>query len=112
MAEYGGWGGLDETRGVDPEDAFEMAVVRAMGDRIRANDEAAAAMWSALANVDWRHPETGDNASYTFRAAGDMIAAIRGQGTYMDWYCCGPSGTVSDEIAAAMALEGWVFSVD
>jgi hypothetical protein len=106
MTEYGGWGGVAGGRALDLDDAFEMAVERALGARIRADEATARAMWSALANVDWRHAY-GDKASYSFRAAGDMIAAIRGSGDYMDWYCCGPWAEIRADIAAAMRAEGW-----
>jgi hypothetical protein len=106
MIEYGGWGGVSGGRAPDPGDAFEAAVERALGARIRADDEAARAMWSALANVDWRHAG-GDTAGYSFRAAGDLVAAIRGAGDYLDWYCCGPYATIRADIADALRTEGW-----
>jgi len=106
---FGGMGGLWEGRELNPEDKFEAAVNRALGDQIRADDEMARAMWSALANVDWYHPETGNTASYSFRAAGDLIAAIRGSGHYMYWYCSGPYAQVSDHIARSMKKEGWIY---
>lgn len=106
MTEFGGMGGLADRREIDADDLFEAAIIRSLGDKIRSSDEAARALWSALSNVDWSH-KNGDIASYSFRAAGDMIAAIRGTGNYMDWYSCGPYATVSDEIADAMHAEGW-----
>lgn len=108
MTNYGGMGGIWDGRELDPDDAFEQTVNRVLGDRIRASDADASAMWSALANVDWTHAN-GDEASYSFRAAGDMIAAIRGSGMYMDWYCTGPYATVADWIADAMKAEGWTY---
>jgi hypothetical protein len=105
MAEYGGLGGLAGGRPLDATDAFEMAVRRCLGAALQ-DEHAAAELWSALANHGWHHIG-GDTAAYSFRAAGDLIAAVRGEGNYMDWYCCGPAGVVSKRIADALAHEGW-----
>jgi hypothetical protein len=88
--------------------AFEAAVHRALGERIKADEWMARAMWSALANIDWRH-EDGVAPGFTFRGAGAFIAEIRGSGDYVDWYCSGPDGTVTEEIEKAMLAEGWTW---
>jgi hypothetical protein len=87
---------------------FEEALKRAIGDQIK-DDEMAHEVWSALANVDWYNPVTHESASYSFRAAGSLIAEMRGEGHYMDWYCGSPDGQVSDHIARAMKKEGWIY---
>jgi len=106
MADFGGLGGLAECRQINEADLFEMAINRALGDAMRQDTNLCKEIWSSLANQDWLH-ENGDTASYSFRAAGDLIAAILGEGNYMDWYCSGPYETVSDRIEVAMQREGW-----
>lgn len=111
MANFGGIGGISECIPFEAwsRDLFAQALNRALGDRMRDpihGNVVCAQVWSALANVDWTH-KNGDTAGYSFRAAGDLIASIRGEGMYMDWYCSGPYATVAGYIDEAMAAEGW-----
>lgn len=108
MAHFGGMGGLSETRPIDTADRFEMTVEKALGDLIRSDQDVVVEMWSALANVEWSHSGSADTASYSFRAAGDMIAAIRGEGNYLDWYCSGEYAVISDRICQALSQQDWV----
>ena len=106
MANFGGLGGLQDTRDLNKEDLFEMTLDSAFGDRIRQDDEFCERLWGSLSNVDWYH-ENGDTAGYSFRAAGDLIAAIRGSGNYMDWYCSSPYGTIDHEVEEVLSQYGW-----
>jgi len=122
MTDFGGMGGVAGGRPRNAEDLFEAAVERALGDRLRAEHVGKPRadwfegtgigdrLWGSLANVDWKH-ENGDTASYSFRAAGDLIAAIVGEGDYMTYYCSSDHGVIDPEVAEAMAREGWTASV-
>lgn len=117
MTDFGGFGGVQGGRDRDLSDQFENAVDRTFGSKLRADGRGRSycaeppyklgeRIWGSLANVDWKH-KNGDTASYTFRAAGDLLAAIVGAGDYMDWYCSAPYGEADPEFAAAMEKEGW-----
>jgi hypothetical protein len=87
---------------------FDDDVRAALGSEIRASDEAASEFWSSLANVGWFHEsEPDEEVSYSFRAAGGLIAQIRANGSYLDWYCCGPTEMIAPWISQAMATKGW-----
>jgi hypothetical protein len=89
--------------------AFEQLVERVFGERLRASEPDAKAFWGALANIEWKGPDDSEVA-YSFRAAGDLMAAIRsdeGTMTYMNYYCAAPDGVVPEWVAEPMAREGW-----
>ena len=106
MTDYGGLGGIRGGRSINHEDRFEMDLATALGSQMIASDDLCERVWGSLANVDWVH-ESGDTAGYSFRAAGDLIAAIIGRGDYMDWYCSAPYGNADAEVEAAMLTRGW-----
>ena len=106
MADFGGMGGISGGRTIREYDLFEMAVNRALGAQMREDDSLCVEVWSALANSEWKHAG-GDEAGYSFRAAGDLISAVIGRGDYVDWYCSGPYAELSGRVEEAMAAEGW-----
>jgi len=81
--------------------------------RLRENEDFGVELWSAMANVDWYNDSDPNKTDVgrSFRAAGSLIASMLCHGDYLDWYCSGPDGIVSEFIAEAMALKGWHYEV-
>ncbi|WP_336972999.1 hypothetical protein [Sphingobium aromaticiconvertens] len=85
-----------------PRKQFEAAVDRAVGDRVRFDGACGADLWSALTNVDWHGPD-GQIVSYSFRTAGDLVAWVREEGDYIEWFCGDEPGCPSSEHLAHVA---------
>jgi hypothetical protein len=98
---------------VDYDQKFDDDFRELFKDRLRANEDFGIELWSALANVSWLNESDPDNTEcgHSFRSAGSLIASILCHGDYMDWYCSGPSGLVSEEIAEAFSAKGWRFKI-
>lgn len=91
--------------GDDAYSRFEQTIARLFRDDIKSGAMNGSELWSALANVTWFHGDS--EVGYSFRAAGDLIAALVEAGDYMDFWrirIC-----VSDRISDAMSKEGWTY---
>lgn len=86
--------------------------------KVRDNDTYAQSLYAALCNNRWLQGyRNNDNMpwSCSWRHAGAVVAHMRQQGDYMDWYCSGimgegavvAEGTVTDEIRCDLNLLGW-----
>lgn len=69
--------------------------------KVRANESYAQNVYAALCNNEFQKLEVipvlkNETWSCTWRYAGGLVADIRCQGDYMDWYCSG-MGFVGDE---------------
>lgn len=106
-------GGLIGGRQIDTADPFEVAVDQALGPRIRYSDTFAAEAWGTITGVYWFGPD-GLPRGYTYRAAGDIVAAVRGFGDYCQWYCSGPvfEDNLPSWITEKMAALGWRWVTD
>ncbi len=103
-------GGVRGGRPIEESVEFEMLLERLFGEGVRRNETKGRHLWQALTNIVWTAAD-GQRIGYTFRSAGDVVAALRGAGDYLDWYCCGPSGIVRPEIASAMREAGWTHGI-
>ena len=94
------------------------------------DDRYAQNLYAAMCNMQWQKVEVWpvlkeDLWSRTWRTAGGIVAELRGQGDYLDWYCSGiyggdwgndmdeiegyvPESTVTEEIAADLKTLGWI----
>lgn len=77
---------------------------------VRADESFARELYGALCNMRWRQAgaDDADPVSMSWRAAGATVAQLRHLGgCYMEYYCSGDEGTVSDRVRDALAELGW-----
>lgn len=90
--------------------AFE-GELDAVRDEVRAVDSFARELYGALCNMRWRRIGDADRehlASMSWRMAGGVVADLYGEGgDYIDWYCSGNEGEVSERVRARLAALGW-----
>jgi hypothetical protein len=101
-------------------------------DKVRASDTYAQNLYAALCNMQWQRLEVmpilkDERWSCSWRYAGGIIATIRQQGDYIDWYCSGigseeegfglgyrtgegfvPEGQVTEQIKTDLQQLGWM----
>jgi len=107
-------------------------------EKVRGDEGYAQNLYAAMCNQAWQYQDvwtvlTDKIWSCSWRTAAAIVADIRGEGDYMDWYCSGmmkshpdddlvggaesiqnyvPEGTVTDEIREDLAKLGWHPVVD
>jgi len=70
-------------------------------EKVRASDAYAQNLYAAMCNMQWRKremwPELKEqNWSCSWRYAGGIIADMRQEGDYIDWYCSGMGGLTQE----------------
>lgn len=97
-----------------------------MLDKVRTNDIYAQNLYAALCNNDFVKRDvynvlTDKRWSCSWRRAGGIVADMRGEGDYIEWYCSGssvgedgtivhgtqPEGHVTDEVRTDLGNLGW-----
>ena len=96
-------------------------------EKVRESDGYAQNLYAAMCNTDFTKndiwPILQENTwSCSWRYAGGIIADMREQGDYMDWYCSGigladisgdvREGIVTDEIREDLLRVGWIVRAD
>lgn len=102
-------------------------------DKAKASETYAQNIYAALCNQDWQKNDVwpllkGETYSCSWRYAGGIVADMREEGDYINWYCSGirggdfpdaidvlyeqkkfvPEGTVTDEIREDFFKLGWI----
>lgn len=89
-----------------PNLEHDLAASPEIARRVRS-DVFAQLLYAALCNTEWRQGATGEPWSCSWRAAGGLVAHLRGEGSYLDWYCSGAEGLVDEGVLAAIEGVGW-----
>lgn len=104
----------------------------ALVEKIKSREAYAQNLYAAFCNMRWQRTETfpilsNELWSVSWRSAGGVVAELRGEGDYMNWYCSGmgggdyiqddyesvisrgfvPESTVTEEILNDMKQLGW-----
>ena len=92
--------------------ADELANSTEICEKVLYDEEYAKDLYRALCNMQWRKREImpllrNELWSASWRCAGGIVADLRQEGDYMDWYCTGGEGTVTEEIKEDLARLGW-----
>jgi hypothetical protein len=79
-------------------------------NKAKASDAYAQNIYAALCNQDWQKNEVwpllkGEHWGCSWRYAGGIVADMREEGDYIDWYCSGIRGGASEAELADMDAE-------
>lgn len=78
--------------------------------KCQTREEYAQNLYAAMCNQSFQRNDVwprlkGQSWSCSWRSAGGIVAHLVGQGDYIDWYCSGISGGMSDDDFAKMSAE-------
>jgi hypothetical protein len=141
IAMFKTWRQQDEANLVDPawqknNMEYDLRSSKELCDKVKASENYAQNLYAAMCNMEWRKrdlwPEMKEeNWGCSWRHAGGIIADMREEGDYIDWYCSGignaeygngldgaipditdgrnyvPEGQVTEEIELDLNQLGW-----
>lgn len=64
-------------------------------------------LYEALCRTEWIHQASGTRWWTGGRSAGDLVARLRGEGSYLDWYGSEGEGQVDEVVLAEIEVVGW-----
>ena len=139
---YKTWQEQDEENLVDPawqknNMEYDLRSSKELCDKVKQSDNYAQNLYAAMCNMTWQSREfwqelKGETWSCSWRHSGGIIADMREDGDYIDWYCSGigneeygngldgtkpefdeagrnyvPEGVVTEEIELDLNRLGW-----
>ena len=96
----------DQTEPALPTLERDLGASTFVRERVR-RDLFATLLYAALCNTQWKHVASGTLWSCSWRYAGGIVAALRGEGDYLDWYCSMGEGLVDEQVLAEIQSLGW-----
>lgn len=126
------WKEQDEANLVNPEWQkdnleYDLRSTKWICDKVKASDSYAQNLYAAMCNMQFQKLDVmpilkNQRWSCSWRSSGGIIADMREEGDYIDWYCSGirndddpettshyvPEGVVTSEIAADLKKLGWI----
>lgn len=75
---------------------------------VQTDPDFAQQLYAALCNIRWF--KNGEEYTCSWRYAGGLVAGLEAEGKdYMDFYCSGNEGTVSEQVEKALGALGWTW---
>ena len=112
---YQSWQDQDIEKEADPEWArdnmeYDLRSCEWMVAKVRAREEYAQNLYAAMCNRDFQKNDVwpllaNRTWSCSWRYAGGIVAHMAGEGDYIDWYCSGIRGELSEEERNSMSAE-------
>ena len=89
---------------------YDLRSTKWICDKAKAREEYAQNIYAALCNQDWQRNDVwprlkNQTYSCSWRYAGGIVADMREEGDYIDWYCSGIRGGLSESELAEMTVE-------
>ncbi len=86
---------------------YDLRSTKWICDKAKAREEYAQNLYAAMCNNEFQRLEVwpllkGETYSCSWRYAGGIVADMREEGDYIEWYCSGIRGGLSEEDLAAM----------
>jgi hypothetical protein len=90
---------------------YDLRSTKWICDKAKARESYAQNIYAALCNQDWQKNDVwprlkGETYSCSWRYAGGIVADIVEQGDYIDWYCSGIRGDITEEQIASALEQG------